>query len=209
MKVDGKSELWLVRHAEVALDYQGVFGGRIDMALSPRGHRQAAALAAHLRQVALDALYASPMKRVQQTVAPMLVNGSPRPTILPELREIDFGDWTGLSWAEVEKRYGVSAFSWLEQLEAEAMPGAECAKALRGRLEPPLRQILARHAGQQVAIVCHGGVIRMLLSMLLEWPLPRFSAVEINYASITRVAVSEGESCLRLLNFIPWRDLSE
>jgi broad specificity phosphatase PhoE len=199
--------LWLIRHAEVEVRYQGIFGGRIDMDLSPLGHQQAAVLATHLRHVRFDALYASPMKRVQQTLAPALANGCPRPNILPELREVDFGDWTGLSWAEVEVRYGVSAFSWLHQLENDAVPNAEAAHVLRARLEPALRQIIARHPGQQIGIACHGGVIRSLLSILLDWPLPRFSAIEIDYASITQAVLSDGEACLQLVNFTPWRDL--
>src|SRR5947208_16246680 len=90
------TRLWLVRHAEVEERYQGVFGGRMDIELSPRGHEQAAALASYLAQRSFAGLYASPMKRVQQGVAPLLANGAPRAVILPELREVDVGDWTGL-----------------------------------------------------------------------------------------------------------------
>src|SRR5271169_6858855 len=89
------TRLLLIRHAEVEARYQGVFGGQIDMELSPRGHEQAAALARYLHQKTVSAIYASPMKRVQQTLRPWVVNGVPRPIILPELREVDFGVWTG------------------------------------------------------------------------------------------------------------------
>ena len=67
------TRLLLIRHAEVEASYQGVFGGRIDMDLSPRGHDQAATLARYLHEKPLSAIYASPMKRVQQTLAPLLV----------------------------------------------------------------------------------------------------------------------------------------
>ena len=200
--------LWLIRHGEVDARFQGVFGGRIDMELSPRGHRQAAALARHLRAKQFDALYASPMKRVQQTLAPMLNNGSPKPVILHDLREVDFGDWTGLSWAGVQEKFQVSPFTWLDQLETDGIPNAESAHTLRTRVEPCLRQILATHRSGQVAIACHGGVIRMLLAILLEWPLPRLAAFEIEYASLTQVLCLPQKATLELLNFTPWRDLA-
>jgi broad specificity phosphatase PhoE len=176
------------------------------MDLSPHGHEQAAALAAYLRRQHLSAIYASPMKRVQQTLAPLLVNGTPRPTILPDLREVDFGDWTGLAWNDVQAKFGVSAFSWLEQLECDGIANAECAETLQDRVEPCLRQILAAHSGQQVAVFCHGGIIRVLLSIILRWPLSRLAAFEIEYASVTQVLLLPERAELRLLNYTPWRE---
>ena len=201
------TRLLLIRHAEVEARYQGVFGGRIDMDLSPRGHEQAAALANYLRPRPFNAIYASPMKRVQQTLAPLLVNGTPKPIIMPDLREADFGDWTGLAWAEVQAKFGVSAFSWLEQLECDGIANAECAETLQERVEPCLRQILADHGGQQVAIACHGGIIRVLLGILLQWPLSRMGAFEIEYASLTQVLVQPNKAEVQLLNFTPWREI--
>jgi broad specificity phosphatase PhoE len=201
------TRLLLIRHAEVEARYQGVFGGRIDMDLSPRGHEQAAALAKYLHHKPLGAIYASPMRRVQQTLAPLLVNGAPKPIILPDLREADFGDWTGLAWEEVQVKFGISAFAWLEQLECNGIANAECAETLQERVEPCLRQILADHAGQQVAVFCHGGIIRVLLGILLRWPLSRMAAFEIEYASLTQVLLRPHKAELQLLNFTPWREI--
>ncbi len=203
------THLWLLRHAEVEAAYQGIFGGRIDMALSPRGHQQAAALARYLHGRRFDALYASPMQRVQQTLAPVLLNGMPRPVLVPEFQEVDFGDWTGLTWADVQTKFGISALAWLDQLECGGIANAECAETFRARVEPPLRQILTRHSGQQVVIACHGGVIRMMLAILLDWPLSRVKAFEIEYASITEIACTPASSRLQLVNFTPWRELPQ
>jgi len=200
------TRLLLIRHAEVEALYQGVFGGRIDMELSPRGHDQAATLAQYLRTKPLGAIYASPMKRVQQTLAPLLRNGAPKPVIVPDLREVDFGDWTGLNGDEVQAKYGVSISSWLEHLEGGGIANAECGETFRERVEPCLDRILAEQGGQQVAIYCHGGVIRMLLSLLLHWRLSSLGMVEIEYASLTQVTVLPKKTRLHLLNFAPWRD---
>jgi broad specificity phosphatase PhoE len=198
--------LWLIRHAEVEARYQSVFAGRIDMELSERGRQQAAMLAGYLHQQRFDALYASPMNRVRQTLAPFLLNGAPKPIIMSDLREVDFGDWTGFTWEQVESRFGISPYAWLEQLERGGIDNAECAAAFRARLEPCLRQILAKHSGQQIAIACHGGVIRMLLAILLDWPFSKLAAFEIEYASVTQVIWVGSRPRLQLVNFTPWRD---
>jgi broad specificity phosphatase PhoE len=199
--------LWLIRHAEVESRYQGVFGGQIDMELSTRGHQQAAALAQYLRSKTVSAIYASPMRRVQQTLQPWVVNGVPRPVIMPDLREVNFGAWTGLTFGQVQDQFGVSAWAWLSQLECAAVPKAESAAMFRSRIEPCLRQIVGRHPGQDVAIACHGGVIRMLLAILLDIPFSRTGAFQIEYASLTQVRLRPEQTELQLVNFTPWREI--
>ncbi len=201
------TRLWLIRHAEVEAAYQGVFGGRIDMNLSPTGQEQAACLAHYLKVHQIDAVYASPMKRVQQTLAPFVASKPAKSFTVPEFREVDFGQWTGLKWAEVHERFGISAFAWLEELEKATIVGAESAQKLRARVEPALRRVIEQHHGRQVALFCHGGVIRSMLSILLHWPLPRLAAFQVEYASVTRVAAWPHAAELQLLNFTPWRDL--
>jgi broad specificity phosphatase PhoE len=201
------TRLFLLRHGEVEERYHRVFGGRIDMELSPRGHEQARALAGFLRRRPIDAIYTSPMRRAQQTLAP-LASHCPRPAMTrTEFREVDFGDWTGLTWEQVHSRYQVSAFDWLEQIERGAIGNAETGVSFRARVEPSLRQIVREHAGQSVAIVCHGGVIRMMLSILLDLALPKMAAFEIDYATVSQVEYHERKTEVTLMNFAPWRDL--
>jgi len=202
------TRFFLVRHGEVEESYHHKFGGRIDMDLSPLGHRQAAALAEYLKRHSIDVIYASPMKRAQQTLAALTNHASQPPFTREELREVDFGDWTGLGWDEVRTRYQVSAFEWLHQLEQAAIPNAECAGRLRSRVEPCLQAMRDEHAGQSIVVVCHGGVIRMMLSILLDMPLSKMAGFEIDYASVTWVECHPHKTEVQLLNFTPWRDLA-
>lgn len=200
------TRLFLIRHAEVEARYQKVFGGTIDMEISPRGHEQAAALAAFLQTRSFDAVYASPMKRVQQTLAPTLGNGCPPPRILPGLHEVDFGAWTGHGWDAVLEKFGARASTWLEQLERGTIPQAENVAKYRARIQSCLDEIFAAHSGRVVAVFCHGGVIRMILSILTDLPFVKTGAFEIEYASFTEVKVEPHRSEIQLLNFTPWRD---
>src|SRR5262249_336260 len=171
------------------------------------GNEEGRCVGGFLKGKRVDALYASPMKRVHQTLAACQLDGVPKPVILHDLREVDFGDWTGLHWTEVQDKYGISAVAWLDQLECEGIPNAESSVRLRARVEPCLSSLLQQHSGQQVAVFCHGGVIRMILSILLGWPFPRLGTLEIDYASLTQLIWAPPLARLKLVNFTPWREL--
>lgn len=221
------TRLLLIRHAEIERRYQRAFGGRLDINLSDRGRAQARTLAQFLRGKQIAAIYASPMKRVQQTLAPFL-NGmgdatlprrtSPQQrrrhqtenpltqTILPGLQEVDFGDWSGYTWTEVREKFGVHPYDWLDEIELGAVPNGENGVQFRARVEACLFESIRRHPGETIAIFSHGGVIRMMLSILLDLPLPKMNSFEIEYTSVTQVALHPELNEIELLNFTPWRD---
>jgi len=204
------TQLYLIRHGEVEAQYHRVFGGsRIDMALSPLGHEQAAALAQWMEGSALDAIYASPMLRVQQTIAPLAARRNLQPVLLPGLQEVDFGDWTGLRWEQVQEKFGISAFDWLEVLDGPGIRHGESAVHLMQRVAPCLRQILHDNPHRSVAIACHGGIIRVILSLLLDSPLSRMAHFNIEYGSVTVVELLPEKKHaveIELLNCCPLRD---
>lgn len=206
--MESPTRLYLIRHGEVEAKYHRVFGGRIDMELSPFGHEQARTLAVYLERIPFDAIYASPMKRVQQTLGELAARQNKTPIFMEGLREVDFGVWTGLSWEQVMQQFNVSAFEWLNQLQHGLISGAETAAQFRERVEPCLNQILRQHAGQTVAIVCHGGVIRVMLAILLDIPLVKTASFDIEYAGFTVVDHLPRKTEVMLLNFTPWRDLA-
>lgn len=200
--------LLLIRHGEVEEKYHRIFGGRLDMNLSPAGHEQAAILARYLRSKSVHAIYSSPMKRVQQTLAPYKAESPLTPVIMPDLREVDFGDWTGHGWEEIQTKFGLSAYDWLELLDQSRIPNAEPGPAYRRRVETCIRQIIGNHDGQSVAVFCHGGIVRMLLSVILNLRLTTFAHFDVDYASLTEVALRPGRKPeVELMNFTPWRDL--
>lgn len=199
------TQLYLIRHGEVEAGYQKVFAGsRIDVSLSPRGEKQGEALATWLADTKLDAIYASPMKRVQQTMAPTLAAKGLSPIIMPDLREIDFGDWTGFNWQQVKDKFGISAFDWLQVLERSEIVGGETGSALLLRVDPCLSRILAENAHRTAAVFCHGGIVRTLLALLLGFPLAKMAHFRIDYGSVTVVEIQPEKTHaveIELLNY--------
>lgn len=207
------TQLYLIRHGEVEERYHKVFGGsRIDMELSPLGHDQAVAVADWMEDTKMDAVYASPMMRVKQTMAPLLERRKMEPVIIPSLREVDFGDWTGYRWEGVQERFGVSAFDWLEIMDKGEIPNGESAESLKNRVQPSLEKILHDSPHKQVAVFCHGGIIRVILGILLDLPLSRMAHFNIEYGSVTVVEIQPEKKHaveIELLNLIPLRELRQ
>lgn len=200
-------QLILVRHGEVEERYHQVFGGsKIDMGLSPLGLAQGAAVAQWFGDETIHAVYASPMQRVRQTMAPLIEQKQITPILFDDLREVDFGDWTGLRWQEVKELFGVSAFDWLEVLDKSELPGGESAFHLKERVQPCLNRILRESGAGRSVVFCHGGIIRVILSLLLDLPLSRMAHFNIEYGSVTVVELQPEKRHiveLELLNYQP------
>jgi broad specificity phosphatase PhoE len=200
-------QLYFIRHGEVEEKYHKVFGGsRIDMGLSPLGVKHGEAIAAWLKDTHLDALYASPMLRVQQTLAPLATQRAMQPQLMAGLREVDFGDWTGNRWDQVQTHFGVSAFDWLEIIESNGIANGEDIDSLKSRVRECLLHITHAHPHGKVAIFCHGGIIRVMIALLLEMPLKHMAHFNIEYGSISLVELVPDRKHaieIELLNFQP------
>ena len=204
------TRLYFIRHGEVEERYHRIFGGsRIDMGLSLLGHAHARALVDWFAPGRLDAIYTSPMLRARLTAAPLLEARGLEPVVIEDLREVDFGDWTGFGWHEIQEKFGVVAYDWLEILEDGGIPNGESAGHLRERVRPCLVRLLEENPHRNVAVVCHGGIVRVMLSLLLGTPLAHMAHFNIDYGSVTVVEVQpEKKHALEveLLNFCPLTD---
>ena len=103
---DGAVEVILARHGSVEhqpsdrpTQSDGVIGGHSDPDLTELGRRQAVALATRLRSVPARALFVTPLRRTQQTAAPLAAELGLEPRVEPDLREVYLGDWEGRSAA--------------------------------------------------------------------------------------------------------------
>jgi broad specificity phosphatase PhoE len=204
------TRLYFIRHGEVEERYHRIFGGsRIDMALSSLGHQHARALADWFGESPVDAVYMSPMQRVRQTAIPLLEAKRLQPVVLEDLREVDFGDWTGYGWQDIQARFGVVAYDWLETLENGGIPNGETATCLKARVRPCLQRVVEENPHRSVAVVCHGGIVRVMLALLLEMPLSHMAHFNIDYGSVTLVELQPGKKHaleVELLNFCPLTD---
>ena len=76
----------------------------------------------------------------------------------------------------------------------------------RERIQSAVKVILSNPSGQSIAVLCHGGVIRMMLSILLDIPFVKMAGFDVEYASMTVVDCFPHKIEVQLLSFAPWRD---
>ncbi len=179
-------ELLLVRHA-LPLRRELV-QGPADPELSPEGHAQAEHLATYLSSEHLDAIYASPLKRAYQTAEAIASRQATTVRTCDGVAEFDrySGDYipTEELKAENDPRYHA-------MINGEWDTDDETADEFRRRVVGAIEELIDAHAGQRIAVVCHGGVINGYLCHVLSLSTPR-AFFYPNYTSINRVAASRG-----------------
>jgi len=176
------SVVTLVRHGETSANVDGVWHGSLDSALTERGRSQAERVADHLARTRADAsaLYASPLARARDTARPIAERLGLAPRIEDDLREYDLGAWEGISYAELAREHRL-----FERMRADPdwQPGGgESARQVAERLAGRLAAIAARHAGERVIVVSHGGALTLGLGLLLDRELSVWRRVMDNCA---------------------------
>ena len=159
--------VYLIRHGATELSAEDRFSGSSDPPLSEHGQLQARAAAMRLVQVNLAAVYCSPLKRALQTAQAIGSLHKLKPIAMDGLREIDHGRWEGLTQSEVKQRFGDEHARWSDDPFTFAPVGGETGLSVLNRAMPALREVLAKHADQTVAVVSHKATIRLLAAALL------------------------------------------
>lgn len=182
------THLLLVRHGETEWNAARRIQGHSNSALSPLGRRQALAVAERLSGMPIEALYSSDLERALETAAPLAARLGLTVQPLSELREKGYGDWEGLTEAEV---IAVDAEGWrryhvLREINYP-IPGGETWQQVQTRIVASLRRILAAHPGpdETVAIVGHGASLRPAILDALDAPLPTLLRLRLDNASLT------------------------
>ncbi|MFA5112247.1 MAG: histidine phosphatase family protein [Desulfobaccales bacterium] len=194
------TRLYLVRHGQVADGHTHLYHGNNDIGLSPQGVRQLEALAAQLQPLPLQGIYASDLTRAL-TGAQIIGRGrdvAPQP--LPELREVHFGAWEGLSFAEIADRYPAELEARLRDLPNFRIPGGESLLDVRARALPRLNELICRHHQEAFLIVAHAGVNRVILSEALGLSLDYLFRLDQSYGGLNIIDYFPDMAVVRLIN---------
>jgi len=163
--------------------------GHSDPPLSAAGVEQAHRLADRLQQIRFSAAYSSDLQRSLSTAEIIVADaGLPvRPKI--HLREIDAGQWEGLSAEEVKERYPREHAERERDLVGFRFPGGESYRDLNEEVIPVFLRILDASSGD-ILIVAHKGVNRVLLCRFLRLPLEELFSIPQDYGCVNLIRVS-------------------
>jgi broad specificity phosphatase PhoE len=186
------TELLLVRHGETDWNRERRFQGHADPPLNDKGREQAHALAAELTGEGIELVYTSDLARARETAEIVAARLGADVLPLRDLREIDVGEWEGLTWPEIEERYPEGARSW--HARGYGWESGETYEQLGERVVAALRRIAADHPSQRVLVVGHGGTIRATRAFIegLSVPESRGRSRAIGNCEVFRVVTEEG-----------------
>lgn len=192
----------LVRHGCTAWNRDVRFRGRMDLPLDDFGLAQARAAARAIRERCpqVAAVYASPLLRAQQTAQPIAAELGLVVQEEPGLLDVDYGSWTGKTPAEAEAEDPERYSLWCTNPQQIQFPGGESLLQVRERLVAMLEQLAEVHAGQEIVLVGHLVVNRVLLCTVLGLDLAGYWRLGQDNAAINLLEYRDGCGLVRCLN---------
>jgi alpha-ribazole phosphatase/probable phosphoglycerate mutase len=195
----------LARHGESDWNRDRRWQGHADRSLTERGRQQAQALAERLRDIRLDAIYASDLERARETARVVAEPRGMTVNELPALREVDVGSWSGLTRDEAKERYPADFARWAEG--GAGWRDGETYEEMSTRVLTAVGEIVDRHSDGRVLIVAHGGPIRAVHAAALGMDVHeyrRLRPVEPN-ARLSAVCTENG----RLTRLCPANEIPD
>jgi broad specificity phosphatase PhoE len=178
-------QILLVRHGETNGASSVRYFGSTDVELSDEGRAQMTRVAAQLAPRRVDLWLASNLRR-SWAAAGLVSRGAPV-RIDPDLREIHFGEWEGLTREEIQARDPVRFQDWQAGAEGFEYPGGEARAAFQARIARALERVAASGAANAAGVL-HKGVIREIARQLTGAALPKDQPPLAGVVALTRVA---------------------
>lgn len=180
-----KTKLFLVRHGETSWNAGGRFQGHSDIPLTDRGKLQAESLANRLNKKKIDSFYSSDLIRAQETAEILAIPHKLTVHSMKELREINFGQWEGLTSQEIAENYSEISSEWWSNPLTTQIPSGEKLQDVVYRCKEAIAKIIEDQAGNNNVIVAHGGVIRVIVGSALGLDLNMFWKLRMDNVSLS------------------------
>jgi probable phosphoglycerate mutase len=201
--------LLLLRHGETEHTREKRFSGSggTDPGLSADGRAQAVAVAAVLSARGdIEAIVSSPLRRARETAEVVASAVGLEVLLDDDLAECAFGDWEGLTFAEVDERWPDELAAWLAS-PAVAPPGGESLDAVERRVRAARDRLLEAYQGRTVAVVSHVTPVKTIVRLALEAPPRALHRMELAPASLSTVLwFTDGNASLRTFNDVSHLD---
>jgi len=190
-----------IRHGRTAWNADGRIQGHRDIALDELGRWQAQRLADALAGESLQAIYSSDLRRARDTAEPLQRRHGLEVIIDPGLRERGFGDFEGHSFAQIEQRWPDQAERWRRRDEAFEPRGGESLRDFRRRVVAAVDRLAARHRGQNIVLLTHGGALDVLYRHATGLSLQAPRSWSVENAAINRLVHAD-----ETLVLVGWAD---
>jgi broad specificity phosphatase PhoE len=203
-------KLFTVRHGETEFARERRFAGSRDVPLTPRGQQQCEAVGRALAGAFVGTVYSSPLARARDSATLIAAPHKLPVRVEPAFREMAFGDWEGLTRAEVAVRFPRQAEAWAATPHLVQPPGGESLSEVAARVAAGLAALADEHGGQTIVLVSHAIVTRLIVLAALGLGPERLWSVDASPGGITEIEYVEGWTTVHRMNtLIHLDDLGE
>lgn len=193
-------KIYLVRHGETDANVEKKYCGQTDVDLNHKGLRDAASIAKVLKNTTFDSIVSSDLKRTLKTAELINAYHHLEIELIPEFREINFGKFENLTFEEIGIQYPEEKEKMIkEKINYNFLEG-ESLKALHKRVVGAFNKLLKEKENEDLLIVSHGGVIRMILTEILSGDINNYWSIEVDNTRISTIVDHEGFLYLKNLN---------
>jgi len=158
------TRLILIRHGQTDWNLKRKYSGFVNVRLNQTGKKQAQKLGGRLKDGKFDKIYSSDRKRALETAR--IVFKSRKIEVVPDLRELHFGIFEGLTYKVIMKKHPEIYKRWLDDPYSVTIPKGEALKDFKKRIVAAFKKIISLNNGKCVAAVCHGGVISIFINYI-------------------------------------------
>jgi alpha-ribazole phosphatase len=195
------TRIHLIRHGQVVGHDQKRYNGQTDVALTDLGLEQYHRLKERLADTPISACYTSDLTRCVTGARIICKQFGIKPAKRSELRELNIGIWEGLVWQEIQSNWPEEWQARLADLVHYRVPQGENLLEVEARVMPVINEIVERHRGQELVVVGHGGVNRIVLLNVIGAPLAGMFNIEQNYGCYNIIDYyADGRATVKLLN---------
>ncbi len=195
------TRIHLLRHGQVEGFEDKRYNGQGDVRLTDLGRQQSAAFAGRFQYLTLGGIYSSDLYRCRVAADQIALLQKVDPEYHEDLRELHIGEWQGKPWQQIQREDPELWQARLDDIVNISPPGGESVLQLAQRVRPAIKQIVAAHVGQDVVIVAHGGVNRVILLDAVGAPLERLFHIEQDYGCHNIIDFySDGIAVVKKLN---------
>lgn len=194
------TRIFLIRHGETQWNFDARYQGHSDIELSEKGTLQGEKLGLYFKRFSLDAVYASDLKRAFTTAQLIAQYHNLEVQLVPDMREINFGVWEGLTFKDIREKYRELADMWLKEPEQLVIPEGENFAQVKKRAYQAILNLVDKHQGQNVVVVSHGGTIRTVLCAILDLPLSKMWQIKQDNTALNMIEFYQNQGIIGLLN---------
>lgn len=198
-----RTRLFLIRHGDtIDEETKKVFKGSKDIPLSEKGRARLRKASQFLTRFNFDHIYTSALSRCIESGKIIAEPHNLETEVAAAFNEIHFGIWEGRSFEEIDEENPTEFRRWVKNPDIHTPPQGESLADAQQRSVGIFNEMISKHRGENIVIVAHAGILRLILASILDMKLSAIFKLGQDYGCINIIDIYKDDiAVIKLLNF--------